>query len=522
MSHHSSCAFFFGDSLTDVDVIFGALVDFRTAQILAAHGPNPTDQQIAEARMQATAEAQAQFPEFGSENAVTNEFTHVNYLADVSGANVKNYANAGARALGEQEPFGPGTGYDSNLGGQLDRFAAATSGTIEPGSKAIFFIGANDFSDALGAALDAPGFPVQNLIVAAAEVTNSLLGKLESAARAVHEAGVETIFFGTLPAATFFPAQDVLDDVVAGFSDAAVAIYNSLLAARAQDLRSDGINVEIIDYGAVANAITNDPSGFGILAERDDFLIDGSTFDSDQVGFWDPVHPAEAIHQAWGIYAAFVMDGGSTTSMTDFGTISIQGNGNNAVFANGGNDTVLARAGDDIVFGGTGWDFVYAGSGDDIVSGGTGNDHLRGQFGNDIVAGGSGNDNIRGGHGDDVLIDGLGNDTAKGGWGDDVFIFVEGSLEGDPSASQDSFHGGHGDDTLYLVLDEDSFADFEAHGVEKALSALGISVDGIENIVAINGRGEVEGTLGDFSWFQDGDYWGLVPAPTPMPDEVIA
>ncbi|MEM8569364.1 MAG: SGNH/GDSL hydrolase family protein [Pseudomonadota bacterium] len=518
--------FIFGDSLSDVDVIFSALVEALTAQILpgliAGLGPDPTPEQIEAAAQQAAllaeqaALAEAQALGFGPENAVTNEFTHAVYFEDLSGTEVVNLANAGARALGTQEPFGPGTGYDSNLGAQLQRFLSVP---VEPDAQAILYIGSNDFSDIVGSAVADPDASIFDIIGATTGAIEAVLASLEGAARTLDAAGVEEIFFGSLPGATFFPSSDVLDDVAAGLSDAAVSIYNGFLAELAEDLQDDGIEAEIIDYAAVANAFTEDPSGFGVVAERSDFLVDGSAFDSDQVGFWDPIHPAEAVHQAWGAYAAFVMEGGSTASLSDFGTPNFQSNGANAVFANGGDDVVFARGGDDIVFGGTGSDTVLASRGDDIVSGGTGDDSLFGHGDDDLIDGGDGDDGIFGGSGNDVLIDGLGSDFVRGGRGDDAFLFVEGVLEGDASATEDSLNGGLGDDTLYLVLSDATFDAFEADGASATLAALGITTSNIESVVAIDGCAQVESALGGFSWFQEGDYWGLLPAPTP---DVIA
>ncbi|SDI43189.1 SGNH/GDSL hydrolase family protein [Alloyangia pacifica] len=515
---------YFGDSLTDVGVVFEALVQSLVAQILpgliAALGPDPSPEEIAQAELQARqlatqqALVETQALGFGPEQAVTNEFTHAIYTGDVSGDTILNFANAGARALGTQEPFGPGTGYDSNLGAQLARFAALPAGTLAPDASAVLFIGANDFSDAVGEALDQPGSGALDVIVATGEVIGELLDMLEAAARGLHSAGVTTVYFGTLPVGSFFPGSDALDDLTSDLSDLAVGLYNELLAARAVQLRGEGIAVEVIDYAAVASAITEDPGGFGIVADRSEFLIDGAPFDSDQVGFWDPIHPAEAVHQAWGAYAAFVMAGGSTSALSDFGTLNFQTSGDNAVFAMGGNDTVLALAGDDVVFGGSGDDRVFAGPGDDIVSGGSGDDLLRGERGADILDGGSGDDTVLGGSGDDVLIDGLGDDLVRGGAGDDVFIFVQNTLEGEASLSQDVLQGGSGTDTLYVVLDETTFDAFETLGATSVLSSLGISISSIESVVAIDGRGQVEAALSAFAWFQDGDYWGLIPAPS--------
>lgn len=524
MTSQSTQVFYFGDSLTDVGVVFDALVGALNAQILpvliAGLGPNPTLEEIAGAEQQAAflAEQQAlvqtQGFGFGPENAVTNEFTHATYFEDLTGSAVMNFANAGGRAIGTQEPFGPGTGYDSNLGGQLDRFTDMPAGTVAADSKAVLFVGLNDFRDIVGSTLDDPNSSIFDVIGAGQLAVSSLLEALEAAARTLDDAGVGTVYFGTLPAATFFPAAELLDTFSAEVSDLLLGVYNTLLTQTAQALQSEGIDVQIIDYAAVSNAIAEDPSGFGILAGSSDLLIDGSVFDSDQVAFWDPIHPSEAVHQAWGAYAAFVMEGGSTSSLSDFGTLNIQDTGNNAVFANGGNDTILALNGDDIVFGGTGSDLVFAGRGDDLVSGGEGDDVLRGQAGDDVIAGGLGDDTVFGGWGDDVLIDGLGNDDMRGARGDDIFIFVENSLEGDSTPTEDVFRGGLGSDTLYLVLDGATFDAFHTDGVESVLDDLGISAKSIESIIAIDGRNQVESVLGDQYWFQEADFWGLVPAPT--------
>ncbi len=148
---------------------------------------------------------------FGPGLAVTNEFTHAVYAQDVAGFDVQNFANAGARALGTQEPFGPGTGYDSNLGAQLVRFQAAKPAPVAADTAAVLFIGSNDFGDILGDAAAAPNANFFSLIAAAATGIQALISELETSARLLSDSGVGTVFFGTLPAATFFPATAVLD-----------------------------------------------------------------------------------------------------------------------------------------------------------------------------------------------------------------------------------------------------------------------------------------------------------------------
>lgn len=523
MSSSFDTTYFFGDSLTDVANIFNALSTALQAQILpdliAALGPDPTPEEIAAATAQAALLAEQQATAIlsnqGPERAVTNEFTFATYAGDLGAFDVANFGVAGALAVGTQEPFGPGTGFDSNLGGQIDRYQLATQGQAGPNAAAVLFIGSNDFSANFGAVLDDPGSSIFDLIEAAAESIDTIGDAVEDAARDLSATGVETVYLATLPPSNFFPIIDIEDESFFTLSNLTVDIYNGFLSASAADLRSEGIDAQILDLSAVARAFIEDPTGFGVIAPRSDFLNDGSTFDSDQVGFWDPVHPTEVVHQAWGAYTAFVLDGGTTASLSNFGTINFQGGGNNAVFANGGNDTVFANDGDDIIFGGTGDDYVFAGRGSDLISGGAGDDTLFGQNGRDIIDGDGGDDELRGGNGSDVLLDGLGNDTVYGGRGDDVFIYVEATLDGGGTATQDTFRGGKGQDTLYLVLDDARFADFGTSGQASVLADLGISIRGVETVTAINGRDGVEPELGGFDWFTRGDYWGLLPAPTP-------
>ncbi|WP_353471660.1 hypothetical protein PVT71_10120 [Salipiger sp. H15] len=65
-----------------------------------------------------------------------------------------------------------------------------------------------------------------------------------------------------------------------------------------------------------------------------------------------------------------------------------------------------------------------------------------------------------------------------------------------------------------MVLDEATFDAFVTRGATSVLSSLGISISSIESVVAIDGRGQVEAALSAFAWFQFGDYWGLIPAPS--------
>jgi Ca2+-binding RTX toxin-like protein len=517
--------YYFGDSLTDVDVVYGAGLALLEAQILAALvaglGPDPTPAQLAAAQAQAAAAAAAEaallFPQFGPEQAVTNAFTHATYAGEIGGFDVENFANAGARAIGAQDPFadlGQPSGYDSNLGGQLDRFDAATGGTVGPGSNAVVFIGSNDLGDAAASANPDSIFFIFQLLAAGAATTSALLDVYEDTANTLDDAGFDAIFFGTLPVASFFPATALeLPSFLFGTLDGIVEGLNDDLADLTDDLQGQNIDARIIDYAALSVAISEDPGGIGIVAPDDDLLFDGSAFDTDQVAFWDPLHPAEAIHQAWGAYGSFVMHGGGTQTLTDGADNFGDANSANAIFALGGDDTVNGARGDDIILAGSGNDAINANRGDDLVSGGSGNDLIQGKFGDDIIAGGSGDDDLRGEGGADVIFDGLGNDTSRGGGGDDIFVFVEAALENGVQ-DRDVFRGGSGFDTLYLVLDSASFTAFTGGDEAGVLSSIGVTARGIEAVSAIDGRGAVAAELGHFDWFQTADFWGLAPAPT--------
>jgi hypothetical protein len=77
-------------------------------------------------------------------------------------------------------------------------------------------------------------------------------------------------------------------------------------------------------------------------------------------------------------------------------------NGDDIVYALGGDDTINAKQGNDI---------VYGGEGNDTIQGGNDNDTLYGDAGNDILDGGNDNDVLIGGEGDDQLTGGNGADT---------------------------------------------------------------------------------------------------------------
>lgn len=98
----------------------------------------------------------------------------------------------------------------------------------------------------------------------------------------------------------------------------------------------------------------------------------------------------------------------------------ITGNGNDVIYALGGDDYIETNGGADTIYGGAGNDYILSGAGADVVDGGAGNDYIEAGAGADKVYGGAGNDDLYGGAGRDTLDGGTGADNIIGGRGDDV------------------------------------------------------------------------------------------------------
>lgn len=512
-----SRVYYFGDSLSDegnaVDLLASVIEPFILLDLIASFGGFPSSSDLERLRAEAKAAARQtiidSFSEVGPEGAVTNALTHASYAAALGGFEVRNYAVATATALGDGLLEGL-----IDLDAQVADFTEDASAGVPVESAAFFLIGGNDFIGLLGTVREQQIATQADFLALATPVIEGLIAQIVSAARTASGAGVGTVFLATQPADGFYPEFDTLSPVHASFADLLIDIFNSRITESIAGLGTEGIDARAVDLFAVSKAIEEDPSGVGILAERTDYLIDGSTFGSDQVLAWDSIHPAETSHQIWGAYAEFVMGGGKTTLLDDGSTVLRKGGAANAIFALGGDDTINGGGGADVVIGGSGNDRIYGAKGKDILLGGSGNDTVNGGSQNDIINGGDGSDVLRGAAGRDVIVDGRGNDLVFGGSGDDTFVFTEDALIGGGGPSSDVFRGGTGTDTLYLVLDEISYTSFEAGNVDDVLSELGVAVFGVEFIHAIAGRGSISTAFDSFDWFRPADYWGAVSAPS--------
>ena len=516
--------YYFGDSLTDsgngFELLQNVLRPLAIIEILANLGRLPRLDELAQINAQAgvLAETWAReaFPQIGPTGAVTNALTHARYAEILGGHEVANYAVAAAQALNDdliEQVIG--------LEAQIAAFSRDAAGSVPANAAGFILIGGNDLAEILDD-LDLGQASPQDLLQAAQPVVDGVLARIEDAARVLDTTGVETVFLASQPPAGFYQG---FSDLPAPFLDALDTLLgqvNDRIDQLISTLQGDGIDAQLVDLFAITTALLEDPEGFGIVAPLEDVLIEGSSFDSDQILAWDEIHPAEAAQQLWGAYSEFVMSGGATYLMDDSSSDVSPTEFGDLVLALGGNDKVLGGRGNDISIGGTGNDTLLGGAGNDLLMGGSDDDVLRGSAGRDILAGGDGDDMSFGGHAVDVLIDGRGNDTCFGGVGDDIFIFIESSLIGGGPADSNAFNGGRGNDTLYLVLDEATFAAFDSETPEDTLVALGIETKTMENFVAVDGRGGIAEAFGGFDWFEKADFWGAFSVPTSLGDDLVA
>jgi Ca2+-binding RTX toxin-like protein len=123
--------------------------------------------------------------------------------------------------------------------------------------------------------------------------------------------------------------------------------------------------------------------------------------------------------------------------------------GDDEVYAFGGNDAISGYAGNDLLYGGTGNDTIYGGLGEDRLYGGSGDDTIYGQGQDDELFGGAGHDILNGDAGTDLLYGGIGSDTIDGGVGEDRLYGGAGNDTVDGGGGDDNVFGGKDDDWVY-------------------------------------------------------------------------
>lgn len=500
----------------------------------------------------------------GYSDSFTNGDVFLDVAMDLFGvvdADYSNYAYGSARALGDRrveeiiDEYTPVTAYDAdgepfeydpirddydadgldefdiNLTAQVERYVADFP-EAEPGTTAVFFIGANDL-----AKFDADwwdflfGDPVGDL-------ADDIGDKIYAQALALAGVGVDRIVLNTLAIAESYPIYDLADGDVQDVGRDLVDETNAEILDRAGDLDALGIETEVVRLDYLSEQVETDGQTFGFLEVDEPFLL-GSGGDAtyavnadgvvepsfeenpavaglhlDQIAYFDFLHPTAAFHGVMGVFFYESLTS-ETLLLGDGGDNKRLSGGDDMAFGGDGGDTLNLRRGDDVGFGGAGDDSLIGEAGSDILAGGGGNDTATGGAGQDLLAGGTGHDMLAGEGDDDILIDGLGSDTLDGGSGDDVFLYRADAFIGGTGSGIDSFEGGTGLDTAFLLLEADDIPvggwtggnvtfDF---GLDHSLS-----LSGFEDVQFLSEPAQIDalaftGDLGE-RW-DEGQHWGL-------------
>ena len=392
-----------------------------------------------------------------------------------------------------------------NLSAQVDTFLARQSifslagfgAQVGAGTAASIFIGS----------LDVISERPENR-AEASDLANRIATSIASSSLELVQAGVHHVVFYTLPYTSYAPRSQDLTAAEVGAADATVASVNSGLKSFATQA-SFFFETTVVDLNRLEREIKIDQTTFG-LKVLDTPLYDDvwrgldptgiqNQYSSDEVAFFDPLHPTATVHAIIGAFSEATLRADRVV-LLDRGDDSIAGSsGDDLTFSGRGADRVTGRSGNDVIFAGAGDDRVDGGSGQDLIAGGSGNDHLRGSTGTDLVAGSAGDDQLFGGSGADVLIDGPGGDLLFGESNNDVFIFTEDGL----GNGFDRIEGGSGTDTLRLVVSSSFFqsADFQAElkayadaldatrGPAFTFSTLDLAVNDVERVeVDVDGK----------------------------------
>jgi phospholipase/lecithinase/hemolysin len=413
---------------------------------------------------------------------------------------------------------------DTFLAGQVQSFLADLGpGGAESGTAAVIFIGANDYNS-----IDLANPPDPAAFI------GQVVGSIYAAAKAVDAAGADQVLLYNLPDPTFFPVELIYDPATIAFGQQLAAAHNAALAGAAAQLRSEGIDAQIVDIYRIAAEITADPRTFGLLPQYLDapkLLGIGSrpiwdpvsdswsiphnpavaNVDPERLAYFDLLHPTTATHGVLGAFAAEYLT--SRLHLRGDGDDLVLGWGrDDLVLAGAGDDKVVAGAGDDVVLAGLGDDLVAGWGGDDILAGGGGDDTLLGGRGDDVIAGSDGRDLQFAAGGRDLLIDGLGEDLLAGGCGRDAFLYTEAAaLGGGNAADGGRFVGGSGRDTLYLVLGEETRAEVEAElraGPNQHLASIGIVARSIERYVFLDPADDLDAIVTG-ARIEEADAWGF-------------
>ena len=152
--------------------------------------------------------------------------------------------------------------------------------------------------------------------------------------------------------------------------------------------------------------------------------------DNDTVTLIDVLLPIANGH-ADGTQQADVID----SAYFDLGHEAV-GDGDDTVYAWGGDDEVFLAKGDDVAYGGDGNDQIYGGKGANSIFGGAGDDHLNSGEHGSLLDGGTGDDELV------AVMKKNVTHTLTGGDGRDIFYFTQGSTSSSTSAIVTDFEDG--------------------------------------------------------------------------------
>lgn len=298
--------------------------------------------------------------------------------------------------------------------------------------------------------------------------------------------------------------QDLYDKFsLVGYGDTAAVLFGSDSDDVISDVNGGAAagkqGDDIYFVSSSANVVEQQGGGHDlIVTEATSYTLPAYVEDLEMKGFSDRVTGNDGsntiIANAWKIYAEGGNDivlAGNRSSFIDAGSGDdlIKGeNGDDTIGGGDGNDTLEGGFGNDRLFGGLGNDKIssvdgsniaYGGIGDDELIGGNGGDTLFGEAGADILNGGAGHDNLAGGSGFDTLNGGTGKDSIEGG---DQADLLRGGQDDDllvGSRGADQLYGDAGNDTLKSGDDADRLYGGVGDDVLFAGSSVSFTVDGL-------------------------------------------
>ena len=221
---------------------------------------------------------------------------------------------------------------------------------------------------------------------------------------------------------------------------------DTILTGDDNDTIFGGTGADSVDAGFDDDSIAGEAGNDTLEGNDGNDTVDGGADDDLIYGDVSPSNPD------YPIYAAYELPNDGTDDLPDNNADSLSGGT--------GNDTIYGQDDDDTLLGG---------DGNDVLDGGLDNDSLLGEAGTDSLVGGHGDDVLDGGADNDTLFGGDGSDTLLGGTGDDVLdgdnAFSTGAADlisgGDGNdeiigdVGNDTLSGDAGNDTIYAGADDD-------------------------------------------------------------------